>query len=149
MRGSYLSSLILQNIRICPLQHSGCATTKTCGVLSQFPTTATSFDPDELHVALGDKLLENSNCVGSSANTRNDGRRKAVLGSQNLDTCLLADYGLKIADHGWVGMCAEHTAEQIMCRTDVGNPVAHGFIDGVLQRARARLYAVSLRATQS
>ena len=45
-------------------------------------------------------------------------------------------------------MRAEHAAEQVMRAADVGDPVAHGFVDGVLQGARAGLHAAHFRAQQ-
>ena len=44
---------------------------------------------------------------------------------------------MEVADHGGVGMGSERAAQQIMRGADVGDPVAHGFADGVFQRLRA------------
>ena len=45
-------------------------------------------------------------------------------------------------------MRAEHAAEQVMRGADVGDPVAHGLVDGVFQGARAGIDAAHLGAQQ-
>ena len=46
-------------------------------------------------------------------------------------------------------MRAQHRAEQIVRGADVGDPVAHGFVDGVLERAAAGIDADDFRAEQA
>ena len=55
---------------------------------------------------------------------------------------------MEVAHHRRIGMRAQHAAQQVVRGANVGHPVAHGFVDGVLQRARARLHAAHLRAQQ-
>ena len=45
-------------------------------------------------------------------------------------------------------MRPEHAAQQIMRGADIGHPVAHGFVDGVLQSARAGIHAAHFGAEQ-
>jgi hypothetical protein len=56
-----------------------------------------------------------------------------------------ADHRLEIADHRGIGMRAKNGTQQIMRGANVGNPVAHGFVDGVLKRAAASIDADNLR----
>ena len=45
-------------------------------------------------------------------------------------------------------MRSQHAAEQVMRGADVGDPVAHGFVDGVFQRARSGTHAANFGAEQ-
>ena len=56
------------------------------------------------------------------------------MASRHLRARLLADDRLELADHQRVGMRTEHRAEQVIRLGDVGDPVAHRLVDGVLQR---------------
>ena len=60
----------------------------------------------------------------------------------------MTDAAMKIAHHGRIGMRAERAAQQIMSCPDVGDPVAHGLADRVLQRLRAGGNAAHFRAEQ-
>src|SRR6266849_11054956 len=73
-------------------------------------------------------------------------RGKALFRGEDLLAGFAANNGLKIANHGWIRMCAEDRAKQIVRSADVGDPVAHGFVDGVFQSFAARFDADDLRA---
>ena len=73
----------------------------------------------------------------------------AAFGFQNLPPRLFADHLVKIAHHHRIRMRAERRAEQVVGVADVGDPVAHGFADGVLERAAAARDAHHLRAQQT
>ena len=45
-------------------------------------------------------------------------------------------------------MRSQHAAQKVMRGADIGHPVAHGFVDGVLQGARTRVHAAHLGAQQ-
>ena len=70
------------------------------------------------------------------------------FGLQDLLAGFLADDAMEVAHHRRVRMRSQHAAQQVVRGADVGDPVAHGFVDGVLQRARARLHAAHLGAQQ-
>jgi len=42
-----------------------------------------------------------------------------------------SDHFVKVANHGWVWVRSQHATEKIVRGADVGDPVAHGFVDGV------------------
>ena len=73
-------------------------------------------------------------------------RGQTLFGGENLLAGFAADDGLKIADHRRIRMRAENGAEKIVRGADVGDPVAHGFVDGVFQGAAAGIDADDLRA---
>jgi len=64
-------------------------------------------------------------------------RGKTFFGGQNLLAGFAADDHLKIADHSGIGMRSEDRAKKIVGGANVGDPIAHGFVDGILQRAAA------------
>ena len=71
---------------------------------------------------------------------------KTLFDSQNLLAGFAADDHLKIADHSGIGMRSEDRAKKIVGGANVGDPIAHGFIDGILERAAAGIDAHDLCA---
>ena len=58
-------------------------------------------------------------------------RGQAFFGCEDLRAGFAADAGMKIADHCWIGMRTKNGAEKIVRGADIGDPVPHGFVDGV------------------
>ena len=58
-------------------------------------------------------------------------------------------HAMEVAHHGGIRMRAESAAEQVVSGADVGDPVAHGFADGVFQRLRSGRNAADLGAQQA
>ncbi len=67
---------------------------------------------------------------------------------ETLAARLLADDGLELANHERIRVRPEDGSEQVVAVGDVGDPVAHRLVDGVLQRARAGVDAPHGRAEQ-
>ena len=93
--------------------------------------------------------MEQADGVRTTADARVEMRGKTPLGGENLLAGFPADDRLKIADHRRIGVRAEDGAEKIVRGANVGNPIAHGFVDGVLKRAAAGIDADNLRAQQA
>ena len=55
---------------------------------------------------------------------------------EHLSACLVADDALELAHHQRERVRAGDGAEYVVGRVDVGDPVAHGLVDRVLERAR-------------
>ena len=83
------------------------------------------------------------------ADAGHDRRRQPRLLGEDLRFDFLPDDALKVAHHGRIRMRAEHAAQQIVCGAHIRHPVAHGFVDGVLERPRARTHAAHLGAQQA
>ena len=128
---------ILQNIGICSLQYSRQASAKTGCMIAQPSATASCLNPDQPDFFVADKLMEDTNSIRATADAGNYGGGQAAFSFQNLCPCLVADHGMEIAHHGGIRMCAQNASKQIMRGADIGDPVAHRFIDGVLEGARA------------
>src|SRR5262249_35385455 len=56
---------------------------------------------------------------------------------------------VEVANHRRIRMCTEYAAEKIMRGANVGDPVAHGFVDGIFQCARTRIHAADFRSQQT
>ena len=104
------------------------------------------FDADHLHVSVLQEFVKQANCVRAAANTSEKMRGQALFRGKNLRARFAADAGMKIANHRRIGMRAENRTQEIVRGADVGHPVAHGFVDGVLERAAAGIDADHLRA---
>ena len=63
--------------------------------------------------------------------------RQPAFALENFRAGFFADDALEIANHHRVGMRAQDGAEQVMRDSNVGDPIAHGFADGVFERAAA------------
>ncbi len=141
MRGGDLAVAILQDVGVSALQHAGARARITLrggearGVFAEFGAAAASFDANHFHFRVAQKSVEEADGVGSAADAGEEMRGQALFHGENLLASFASDDGLKIADHGRVRMRAEHGAEQIVRGAHVGDPIAHGFVDGVFQRA--------------
>ena len=94
------------------------------------------------------KCVEETDGVRTAADAGDQQVGQAPFGFQNLLARFDADDAMKIAHHHGIGMRAENRTEQVVRRAHVGDPVAHGFVDRVLQRAAAGIHANHFRAQQ-
>ena len=83
------------------------------------------------------KRVEDADGVAAAADAGDDGVGQAAFGFEDLVAGFEADDAVEVADHGGIGMRAEGGAEQVVGVGDVGDPVAHGFADGVFEGAAA------------
>src|SRR6266849_538987 len=147
MSGRDLAVFVLQNVSVRSLKDAGARPAKSlmrdkaCSVFAEFAAAAAGFDADHFHVGVAQKLIKEADGIRTAADAGEKMRRQALFGGENLLARFAADDGLKIADHRWIRMRAENGAEEIVRGADVGDPVAHGFVDGVLERAAAGIDA--------
>ena len=95
--------------------------------------------------AIVEERVEDADGVAAAADAGDDrvGQPAGLL--QDLRARLAADHRLELAHHQRIRMRAEHRAEQVVGVADVGDPVAHRLVDGVLQRAAAGIDAARPR----
>src|SRR5205085_2624180 len=84
--------------------------------------------------------VKQTDSVGPATNAREKMRGQALFRDKNLFASFASDDGLKIAHHGGIRMRTENGAKKVMRGAYVGDPVAHGFVDGVLERAAAGIH---------
>src|ERR1017187_417591 len=110
-----LSGYVLQNKGVSSLQHSRMSPVESRRVLAQRAAAPSSFNANELHVAVLDEFVESSDGVGTPANTGDYRGRKLPFCLQDLLARLLADDAVEVAHHGGIGMRAQYASQQVMC----------------------------------
>src|SRR5438552_15065851 len=85
--------------------------------------------------------MKQADCIGAAANTGNQRARQLSRYGQDLFTRLASDYTLKLAHHQRIRMWAERATQQTIGIVHICYPVAHSFVDRVLQRTRAGMAA--------
>src|SRR5207253_7675332 len=123
MRGRDLSGFVLQHIRKRTLQNAWQSTPEARRVIAQFLSASTRFHSDQLYFLLADEVVKNSNGIRSSANTCDDRCWKFAFSFHYLGARLAANHRMKIPHHGRIRMRPQYTAQQIMSRADVGDPI--------------------------
>ena len=101
------------------------------------------FDADQARVLVRDVGVEDAHGVAATAHAGDDGIRlrggNALRGQHlgHLRQAFGADHALEVAHHHRVGVRAGHGADDVEGVVHVGHPVAHGFVQRVLQRLAA------------
>ena len=143
VRGGDLAVFGLQDVGVGALENAGARSSKALvggqagSVFAQFVAAAAGFDANHSDGFVLEEFVEQADSVGAAADAGEKMRGQAIFGGENLRSGFAADAGVKIADHGRIRMRAEDRAEKIVRGADVGNPVAHGLVDGIFERATA------------
>ena len=110
-------------------------------MLAGVQAPAAGLQADQPHVLVGNEGMEGAHGVAAAADAGQDIIGQAAFGLQHLGAGLAADDGLEVAHHHGVGVGADDAADEVVGGLHVGDPVADGFVDGVLQGAGAGLDA--------
>ena len=110
--------------------------------------TTGRLDADQTRRRLVDEPGEDAHRVRAAADTRDHDVGWAPEEVTALRVGLLADDALELTDHVRVRVRADHGAEAEVGVADVGHPVAHRFVDGVLERAAPALHRLDLGTEQ-
>src|SRR5262245_26728692 len=149
VRTGNLAVTILQHVRISSLQNARRSAAKAGSMVAETLAAAACLYPDEPHALIPDELMEYADCIRTAAYTGYDGRGQLAFRLQDLRPRLPSDDRVEIAHHGRIRMRPKHAAQEVMRVADVGHPVAHGFIDGIFERARSGIHAPYLSAQQA
>src|SRR5947209_10956864 len=144
-----LAMSILQDVRVCPLQYARRATTKARSMIAKLVAASSSLNANQFYPLITDEFVKDANSVGSTADAGNHSGGQPPFSFQDLRARLTSYNGVEIPHHGGIRMSAQHASQQIMRGTDIGDPVAHGLIDCIFERARAGFNSTHLRAQQS
>src|SRR5436309_14318404 len=117
-------------------------------MIAECRPTATRFDADHSDVLVPNKVEEQANRIAPSTNAGDERSRKAAFLLQNLRADFASDDGLEVANHKRIRMRTKNRAEHVIRCAHIRNPVANGFIDGVLERPASRRYGHHARAQQ-
>ncbi len=102
------------------------------------------FDGEQRDAFVVYKVVERAHRVRPAARTGDDAVRKSPGLLPNLFARFLADDGLEVADHLRERMWADDAPDDVVGVFDVRRPVAHGLVDGLLQRSRPDVDGVHL-----
>ncbi|KAG1440253.1 hypothetical protein G6F57_019089 [Rhizopus arrhizus] len=136
MRFLDLAIGVLHDVGAVAVQHAHLAGGQRCGVLAAVHALARRFDADQAHVFIGDVGMEDAHGVRAAAHSRHDVVGLAADGFRHLRQAFVADDGLEVAHHAGIGVGTRYRADDVERVFDVGDPVAHGFVQRVLQGAR-------------
>ena len=95
---------------------------------------------------LADEPREQADRVRSAADAGQDEVGQPPFDGEQLHRCLVADRSLEVAHQRRVRMRAHRGADDVVGRGDVGDPVAHRLVDGVLEGRAARRHRANLGA---
>mmetsp|Transcript_14468 Transcript_14468/g.31799 ORF Transcript_14468/g.31799 Transcript_14468/m.31799 type:complete len:665 (+) Transcript_14468:311-2305(+) len=96
-------------------------------------------DADQLGVLVVDEGVEGANGIGSAADAGDHGVRELAGLLEHLPANFLAHDGLEVADDGGEGVGSDGGADEVVGGADIGDPVAHGLVDGVFKSPLAGL----------
>ena len=105
-------------------------------------------DADQLDRRQLGEAREQADGVRPAPDARGDDVGVAAEERAALLACLVADHAVELPHHPRVRVRAHHRAEQVVARLDGGHPVAHGLVDGVLERPAARRRGTHLGAEE-
>ena len=147
-----LPRVILQYIRERALQHArntAAVFRKTRCMLTKLVAATACFHADEAHTLVVQKFVKRTHGVRAATDAGDDRIGQATLFLEDLPARLFADDAMEVADHGRIRMRAQYAAQKVMRGADIGDPVAHRFVDGIFQGTRAGGHALHVGAEQA
>src|ERR1700722_19732367 len=106
-------------------------------MIAQRLAAPSGLNANELNFLVFKKIVENPDRIRSPAHARNNRGWQLSLSLQNLRPRLASNYPMKIPHHRRIWMRSEYATQQIMRRTHIRDPVAHGLIDRTFQSTRS------------
>lgn len=107
-------------------------------------TVTARLDTNEPDALVPDEIVERSNSITSTSDTRHHGVGQLALLFRQLRLDLSSNDSLEIADNGRERVRANCRSDQVMRVVEPRHPLAHRLIDGVLERLRARRHGNDL-----
>ena len=104
---------------------------------------------DQRDVEVVEERVEQPHRVGAAADAGDDGVGQPADEVEHLLARLDADDALEVADHHRERVRPDDRADDVVGRLDVGDPVAHRLVGGVLERAGAARHRDDLGAEQA
>ena len=143
---SDLAVVVLQHIGAVAVQHTRSSLLDAGGVFATLQTLASRFHPDQTGCIVLDVGVEDAHGIRATAHAGDHGirlRAGAASGLEHfrhLHQTFVANHALKIPHHHWIGVWPGYGADDVERVVHVGNPVAHGFVECILQRLAAALH---------
>src|SRR5205085_4013832 len=141
-----LSVRVLEQISAVAVQDTGTPGAQRCRVPAARESLARGFDADQPDARLADVRMEDSHGVRATADAGDHRVGLAARHLLHLLDAFLANHRLEVTHHHRVGMRPGDRADDVEGALDVRHPVAHGFVERVLQGLRAGLDRPALGA---
>ena len=137
-----LAVFILKDEGAVTVQHAGAAFLKRCRVLACLKAFTRGFHADQLGVLERDIGVEDAHGIAAATHASDHGIGLLVSAQKfgHLRQAFVANDLLEVAHHHGVGVGAGHGADDVEGVVHIGHPVAHGFVERVLERLAARLH---------
>src|SRR5665647_2789388 len=107
------------------------------GMFAGFHPQTSSLDTDEAHILIIDVGVENSHGIGAATDTGDDGIRLTPDQFRHLAPGFDTDDGLKIPHHHGIWVRTGNGAYDVKSIGNVGDPIAHGLVECILERLGA------------
>ena len=130
---------VLQKVSAIAMQHAGRPCRQRRRVAPRGDALPSRFNADQSRALVRDVRIEDSHRVAATAHAGNHCIGLAAGHLWHLDQALVADHTLEVAHHGRVRMRPGDGTDDVEGVFDVGDPVAQGFVQRILQRLRAAL----------
>ena len=115
------------------LQHAELAALEARGVAASHDAVAAGFDTGHFDGFVIYKGMEKSNGVAAAADAGDEQVGEAFLALEDLAPGFVADDTVKISDDHGIRMRAKRAAQDVVGVANIGDPVAHGFVDRLLE----------------
>ena len=103
-----------------------------------FDTFAAGFIAHKPNLGIIDEGGEQTHRIRSTTDARDRRIRKPTLDGQDLLAGLASDHAVEVAHHPREGSRPGDRAQKVVRGVDVGNPIAHRFIDGIFESLTSR-----------
>src|SRR5262245_6218595 len=131
--------LVLEDHGPSPLQDAGAPAGESRRVSPRDQLLPGGLHTNQTDTRIVDERIEDPEGVAATTDTGHDGVRQAPDEREQLLTRLAPDDGLELAHHERIGMRSENRAKEVVGVLDIGDPVAHRLVDGVLERPAASI----------
>ncbi len=131
---------VLQQQAASAMQHAGHAPGKSRGVFAVANAAPSRLNTDQVHTGVRDKGVEDPHRVTATTHAGHDGIGQTTGVPQHLRAGLGPDHRLKLAHHQRVWMRPKDRPQHVRRGGHIRHPVAHRFVDRILQRAAAAVH---------
>ena len=130
------------------MQHAGTPQIDGGGIVAAGLARAAGLHAYETHILILHKGVEHADGVGAASHARHHHVRQPSGALQHLRARLPADDGLELPDQRGERMGPRRRTKTVQSIRLMGNPVAQGRVNGVLQRAGTAVHGNYLRTQQ-
>ena len=134
MRLQHLAICVLEQHRARAVDDAEAARRKRRGMAARGDAVARGLNGGKPYGRLADEPTEQPDRVRPTANAGDDEVGQPTLCASDLRRCLVTDHALEVAHDRGIRVRTHRRAEDVVRVGDVGDPVTHGLVDGVLER---------------